>query len=118
MDRVQRHARATLRQGLAAAILFCCGDAPAAEEIRVHCRGQGPPVYLIGGGPAFTTWNLQPIQDRLGKGYRVCRWDMRGVGDNARLPVKAEVSALVQWLPRPAPAVLSRNFVHTRAPRS
>ncbi len=98
MDRVPRHAWETLREGFAPAILFCYGDAPAAEEIRVHCRGQGPPVYLISGGPAFTTWNLQHIQDRLGEGYGVCRWDMRGVGDNARLPVKPEVSALAQWL--------------------
>lgn len=84
--------------GLAAAILFCCSQAAASEDIQVHCRGQGPSLYLIGGGPAFTTWNLQPIQDRLSDGYRVCRWDMRGVGDDAGLPVKPGVSALAQWL--------------------
>ena len=84
--------------GLAAAILFCCSQAAASEDIQVHCRGQGPSLYLIGGGPAFTTWNLQPIQDRLSDGYRVCRWDMRGVGGNAGLPVKPGVSALAQWL--------------------
>lgn len=84
--------------GLVVALLFYCGQVPAADGIRVHCRGQGPPLYLVGGGPAFTTWNLQPIQDRLGDGYRVCRWDMRGVGDNAGFPVKPAVSALAQWL--------------------
>jgi hypothetical protein len=71
---------------LAAAILFCCGQATASEDIQVHCRGQGPSLYPIGGGPAFTNWNLQPIQDRLSDGYRVCRWDMRGVGDNSSNP--------------------------------
>ena len=80
--------------GLGAAILLCCSQASASEDIQVHCRGQGPSLYLIGGGPAFTTWNLQPIQDRLSDGYRVCRWDMRGVGDNAGVPVKPGVSAL------------------------
>jgi len=61
-------------------------------------HAQGPLVYLIGGGPAFTTWNLQPIQKRLSAYYRVCRWDMRGVGDNARLTLKPQVSALSQWI--------------------
>lgn len=70
----------------------------AGAEIRLHCQGQGPLVYLIGGGPAFTTWNLQPIQDRLSGDYRVCRWDMRGVGDNAGLSLRSEVSVLSQWL--------------------
>ena len=98
--------------GLGAAILFYCSQVPSSEDIQVHCRGQGPSLYLIGGGPAFTTWNLQPIQDRLSDGYRVCRWDMRGVGDNAGLPVKPGVSALAQWLDDmndvlpPAPATL------------
>jgi pimeloyl-ACP methyl ester carboxylesterase len=67
-------------------------------DIKVHCQGQGPLVYLIGGGPAFTTWNLQPIQKKLGVRYKVCRWDMRGVGDNAGLALKPQASALSQWL--------------------
>lgn len=67
-------------------------------DIRTHCQGQGPLIYLIGGGPAFTTWNLQPIQQRLGERYTVCRWDMRGVGENADLPVEPNETALSQWL--------------------
>jgi pimeloyl-ACP methyl ester carboxylesterase len=90
--------KATRAIGFAAALLFCCVQAPAADGIRVHCRGEVPALYLIGGGPAFTTWNLQPTQERLADGYRVCRWDMRGVGDNAGLPMKPGVSALAQWL--------------------
>lgn len=64
----------------------------------VHCDGQGPPVYLIGGGPAFTTWNLQPIQQKLSVRYKVCRWDMRGVGDNAGLVVESRISTMSQWI--------------------
>jgi pimeloyl-ACP methyl ester carboxylesterase len=66
--------------------------------LRIHCEGQGPHVYLIGGGPAFTTWNLQPIQHRLRGRYRVCRWDMRGVGDNAHVAIEPDEPALLQWL--------------------
>ncbi|MGB5260651.1 MAG: alpha/beta hydrolase [Gammaproteobacteria bacterium] len=70
----------------------------AAADIKTHCLGQGPLVYLIGGGPAFTTWNLQPVQQTLSTDYRVCRWDMRGVGEQAGLPVKPEITALSQWI--------------------
>jgi pimeloyl-ACP methyl ester carboxylesterase len=66
--------------------------------ITVHCQGEGQPVYLIGGGPAFTTWNLEPIQQQLQNHFKVCRWDMRGVGDNADLELQADVPALQQWL--------------------
>ena len=68
------------------------------EPIAVRCQGAGQPVYLIGGGPAFTTWNLEPVQQKLAARYKVCRWDMRGVGDNAELAFSAELPALRQWL--------------------
>jgi pimeloyl-ACP methyl ester carboxylesterase len=83
---------------IALIIVIWYGVSTAAADIEVHCHGQGPLVYLIGGGPAFTTWNLQPIQQELGVRYRVCRWDMRGVGDNAGLTLESQVSALSQWL--------------------
>lgn len=70
----------------------------AAEPIRTHCQGQGPLIHLIGGGPAFTTWHLRPIQQKLDERYTVCRWDMRGVGDNADLPLESNEAALSQWL--------------------
>jgi proline iminopeptidase len=82
-----------------AVLLLALSASPGAEEaITVHCAGVGEPVYLIGGGPAFTTWHMQPIQDRLGGRFRVCRWDMRGVGDNAELPIDRGSPALSQWL--------------------
>jgi hypothetical protein len=33
---------------------FDCGQAAVSEDIQVHCRGQGPSLYLIGGGPAHS----------------------------------------------------------------
>jgi pimeloyl-ACP methyl ester carboxylesterase len=95
---------------VAALWLVACGQAMASAAITVHCQGQGPLVYLIGGGPAFTTWNLQPIQERLSPHYRVCRWDMRGVGDNGKLVVSPSVPALSQWLDDMA-AVLPQELV-------
>ncbi len=77
-------------------ILFC-SHSIADAEIKVRCEGQGHLVYLIGGGPAFTTWNLQPIQKRLSVNYKVCRWDMRGVGENVGLILKPDEPALSQW---------------------
>ena len=70
----------------------------ADDQLTVHCSGQGYSVYLVGGGPAFTTWNLQPIQNALKDDFKVCRWDMRGVGENADLPISDQASVLSQWL--------------------
>lgn len=78
--------------------LMACASTQAYADIKTHCQGRGELIYLIGGGPAFTTWNLQPIQNALSQQYRVCRWDMRGVGDNADLAIAQQPSALSQWL--------------------
>ncbi len=67
-------------------------------DLRVHCRGAGEPVYLVGGGPAFTSRNLEPLPQMLSAGYRVCRWDMRGVGDNAGVPFATGQDQLEAWL--------------------
>ena len=70
----------------------------ASAQLKVNCQGSGPTIYLIGGGPAFTTWNLEPIQRRLGSNFRACRWDMRGVGENAVQIIDESEPALTQWL--------------------
>ncbi len=70
----------------------------AHKPVVVHCEGAGEPVYLIGGGPAFTTWNLAPVQQALAVHYRVCRWDMRGVGDNRELEISESQPVLMQWI--------------------
>ncbi|MGD2053677.1 MAG: alpha/beta hydrolase [Gammaproteobacteria bacterium] len=80
-------------------IFSCClAITQAMAQIRTDCQGEGPMVYLIGGGPAFTTWNLTPIQQRLHDHFKVCRWDMRGVGDNAALEINPHIPVLQQWL--------------------
>lgn len=76
--------------------LLCASTTMA--QIKVNCQGKGQPVYLIGGGPAFTTWNLEPIQQQLRDHFKVCRWDMRGVGDNAKLDINKDASVLMQWI--------------------
>lgn len=40
------------------------------------------PVVLLGGGPAFSSWNLTPIQDGLKDQHQVIRMDMLGTGEN------------------------------------
>ena len=89
-----------LKHLLGTILVICaqCFPSTAFADIEAHCQGKGTSVYLIGGGPAFTTWNLRPIQDRLSESYRVCRWDMRGVGDNAGLDFTPGPSSLSQWL--------------------
>ena len=76
--------------------LLCTSTTMA--QINVNCLGKGQPVYLIGGGPAFTTWNLEPIQQQLRDHFKVCRWDMRGVGDNAKLDINKGAPVLMQWI--------------------
>lgn len=83
---------------LALALVPATAPAQVPPPPAVHCQGAGPPVYLVGGGPAFTTWHLAPVQQSLADAYRVCRWDMRGVGDNALLPVPDGDSLLEAWL--------------------
>ena len=80
-------------------LLLCAlGVSTAMAQIKVDCQGDGEAVFLVGGGPAFTTWNLEPLQRQLRDEYRVCRWDMRGVGDNAGIEISDSGPALEQWL--------------------
>ena len=73
-------------------------ESAADENISVHCQGSGQPLYLIVGGPAFTSKHLATIQQRLQDSFTVCRWDMRGVGDNATLPIDDNETVIDQWL--------------------
>jgi pimeloyl-ACP methyl ester carboxylesterase len=77
---------------------FMLSTSTTMAQINVNCQGKGQPVYLIGGGPAFTTWNLEPIQQQLRDHFKVCRWDMRGVGDNAKLDINKGAPVLMQWI--------------------
>lgn len=84
---------------LFALLLAVCAAAGRAETpLAIDCRGNGPTVMLVGGGPAFTSRHLEPVQTQLAERYRVCRWDMRGVGANAGVALEPGRSALSQWL--------------------
>ena len=68
------------------------------HQVRYHMRGgkDAPVVIVLGGGPGFSSWNLEPVQRRLAElGYRAAIMDMLGVGENA-----AEVrgSPLGDWV--------------------
>jgi pimeloyl-ACP methyl ester carboxylesterase len=89
-----------MNRWLSSACLILClyNSATAGEQLVVNCQGAGQTVYLIGGGPAFTSWNLEPIQQRLRDRFKVCRYDMRGVGENATLAIERDTPVLSQWL--------------------
>jgi proline iminopeptidase len=57
----------------------------AEIPFKYHAMGQpnAPKVILLGGGPGFSSWNLEPIQAKMAKmGYRVLLTDMLGIGEN------------------------------------
>ena len=70
----------------------------SCHALTTHCEGKGPLLYLVVGGPAFSSWHIEPVQKHLANRYRVCRWDMRGVGDNASPDFEPDKRALLQWL--------------------
>ena len=81
------------------ALITCLYSSSAAgEQIVVNCQGSGQPLFLIVGGPAFTSKHLEPIQQQLQDSFKVCRWDMRGVGENAALPIRQDMTVIAQWL--------------------
>ncbi|MCL7743348.1 alpha/beta hydrolase [Guyparkeria hydrothermalis] len=66
------------------------------ETVRYHVMGEpdAPVAILLGGGPGFSSWNLEPVQRRLAAiGYRVVLMDMLGVGENERDTLKAPLAA-------------------------
>lgn len=57
-----------------------------------------PVAIVLGGGPGFTSWNLQPVQALIGaQGYKTLLMDMRGLGENAHLPT-APAHIVAQWV--------------------
>lgn len=54
-------------------------------SIQYHGQGKTsqPKVFILGGGPAFTSWNLEPIQQQVAQlGYFATLMDMQGLGEN------------------------------------
>lgn len=64
-----------------------------------HVQGQKtlPKVILLGGGPGFSSWNLEPIQSQISKmGYRVVLSDMLGIGENSHIRPKEILSSWIE----------------------
>ncbi len=72
------------------------------RELRYHVMGErdAPVAILLGGGPGFSSWNLEPVQRRLAElGYRTAIMDMLGVGENAAGGEKLTGQALLDaWV--------------------
>ena len=67
-------------------------------ELNIHPLGnpEHPTLILLGGGPGFTSWNLQPIQKSLvDLNWQVFLWDMRGLGENKHLPA---ANSIASWI--------------------
>lgn len=57
------------------------------QELIFHVEGQADlgTVFILGGGPGFTSWNLEPIQKQVAdQGYQAVVMDMQGIGENVR----------------------------------
>lgn len=64
--------------------------------VKYHLMGEraAPVAFLLGGGPGFSSWNLEPVQRRLAEmGYRVVLMDMLGVGENERVALEEPLAA-------------------------
>jgi pimeloyl-ACP methyl ester carboxylesterase len=79
-------------------LLSLCLSLPLqAQSFKVHDDGQGKAVLILGGGPGFTAWNLLPLQQHIAQRHRALLFDMRGMGDQATLPLPTG-SLLEQWI--------------------
>lgn len=67
-------------------------------QLKYHQLGKGKQtIVLLGGGPGFSSWNLEPIQQMLAAHYRVLLMDMRGIGENKQSVGNGE-KLLKQWV--------------------
>lgn len=73
------------------------GASAQASEFKVHDTGQGQSVLILSGGPGFTAWNLLPLQQQIAQRHRALLFDMRGMGDQAQLPL-TQARLLDQWV--------------------
>lgn len=67
-------------------------------KLSYHQQGKGKQtILLLGGGPGFSSWNLEPIQQWLAPHYRVLLMDMRGIGENKQAFDHGD-TLLHQWI--------------------
>jgi len=85
-----------------------------AVPVTYHLSGTpGAPVaILLGGGPGFSSWNLEPVQRRLiAQGLRVVLMDMLGVGENERILPPSPLATWVRQIERVREAVAATEPV-------
>lgn len=71
------------------------------QNFSYHLQGDvnAPNVLLLGGGPGFSSWNLEPIQTKItAMGYRVLLADMLGIGENQHLKTQPVLKAWVEQI--------------------
>ena len=82
--------------------------------VQYHLMGEptAPVAILLGGGPGFSSWNLEPVQRRLAElGYHVVLMDMLGVGENERAALDAPLVAWERQIERAQAAVADNERV-------
>lgn len=55
-------------------------------ELYVHTMGEGPPLYLIHGGPGENHMTFRPYLDDLAKDFTLVYFDLRGCGQSDKPP--------------------------------
>lgn len=78
-------------------------DYPPNQQIQFQAMNTAlpndkalPTVMLLGGGPGFSSWNLEPIQKEISQqGFNVLLMDMVGIRDNQH--IKA-TNPIEQWI--------------------
>lgn len=81
---------------------FAAFTSPHADigepALKIHPIGEtsSKTAILLGGGPGFTSWNLEPIQNTLVElNWQVYLWDMRGLGENSAL---SAANSIDDWI--------------------
>ena len=58
-----------------------------------------PIVFLLGGGPGFSSWNLEPIQRFIhSQGFDVVLMDMAGIGENRHIPSQSPIKTWIKQI--------------------
>ena len=70
------------------------------STLLYHQMGEknAPHLLLLGGGPGFSSWNLEPIQQQFADlGWQVTLMDMRGIGEN-RDALSPQQNSVTTWV--------------------
>lgn len=75
----------------------------ANQKLTFYYHSLGKPtngtVLLLGGGPGFSSWNLEPIQKWIASnGYEVFLMDMAGIGENQKAANKNYINTWVNQI--------------------